>query len=470
MKKVIYALIFFISITAQVYAQPTISEITPTIGINKGTISVTIIGSGFQSGATVILTKFGIPDIIGTPTTVIESNTITTTFDLKSVPIGSYSVVVTNPVNQSGTFTDGLKVIPQLLISEVYYDTKTSGQYDEFIELFNNTPFLINLSGYKISDIGATVTFPSKSVFPAYSTITITRRGTVSYVSFGKKFDFEWQSSDSDIPDMSGGVIQLSDSGEAIILLDKDGSIIDVVTYENGTYTGVISHTAGVVKGQSLQREPPNQDTDNCNDDFTGGTPTPTTLRNILVLPTSGTVGTFVTITGQGFFATEGIIVDFGTTTTIATTTTDASGSFSTTFTATLQPDWGSVTVSATGLTSKAKVTMEFNLIPLPLLKFDKQVTSSGSATPGATLTYTLYYENIGSGTATNVVITDAIPDGTIYITNSASGVGTIFYSHDGGLIYDGLQSEPVTHIRWELLSALPPGGSGSVSFKVRIE
>ncbi|MFH1563171.1 MAG: hypothetical protein ABIF11_07135 [Nitrospirota bacterium] len=295
----------------------------------------------------------------------------------------------------------------------------------------------------------------------------------MAYTTLGNKYpDFEFVETSIDIPNMSKiGSFELSNTWDDVILLDNTGVVIDIVVYGTKSYPGVIPYTKTVTEGKSLQRQPPNKDTDDCSKDFIAGTPTPTVLRNILISPTSGTIGSFVTISGVGFFATEPIIIDFGTTSTIATTTTNASGSFSTTFTTTPQPDWGTVTVSAKGLTSNAKVTTEFAIIPLPLLEFHKEVISSGSATPGATLTYTLYYKNIGSGTATNILLTDAIPAETTYITGSAVGTNTdISYSHDGGLNYDEFQTEPVTHIKWELPGVLAPGAGGNVSFEVRVE
>jgi len=467
-REIIFSLLFFIFLSQEINAQPNISSIIPNIGINKGTICVTILGSDFNYGAMVILTKNG-TSIMGTPT-IVEANTITTTFDLKNAPIGSWNVVVINPPSNTGTLTDGFKVIPQLLITEVYYNTKISGEPDEFIEIYNPTLHLINLSGYKLSDLEGTLTFPTGSVLPSYATITIAQKGTMAYSTLDNKYpDFEFINTSSNIPEMSKiGSFELSNTWDDVILLDNTGVVIDIVVYGTKSYPGVIPYTNTVTEGKSLQREPPNQDTDDCSKDFVAATPTATVLRNILVSPISGTVGSFVTISGKGFFATEGIIIDFGTTSTIATTTTDGSGSFSTTFTATFQPDFGTVTVSAKGLNSQAKVTTKFNIIPLPLLEFRKEVTPSGSATPGATLTYTLYYENVGLGTATNVTLTDAIPAGTIYITGSTGTNTGILYSHDGGINYDGDQSTPVTHIRWNL-NDIAPGGSGNVSFAVRI-
>ncbi len=217
----ILVVVALFSTTVEVYAQPDISGITPDTGINEGTISVTITGSGFVSGATVSLTRATQPDIIGTSTS-IEPNTITTTFDLAEARTGSWSVVVTNPSdNQSGTLADGFRIIP--------------------------------------------------SEFP-------------------------------------------------------------------------------------------------------------------------------------------------------------------------------------------------------PLLSFTKSVTPDVPVSPGGTLTYTLSYENIGLGTAINVVLTDTIPVGTTYLTDSANGVGTAAYSHDGGISYDGYQTAPVTNIRWEINTPLVPMEFGKAGFTVRVE
>lgn len=118
----------------------------------------------------------------------------------------------------------------------------------------------------------------------------------------------------------------------------------------------------------------------------------------------------------------------------------------------------------------RVKVTRDAS----PSLIFTKEVrTSMGTASvsPGATLTYTLNYINTGAGTATNVIITDAVPAGTTYIINSATGNNTsITYSHNGGVDYDDEQTTPVTHIRWNLTKDIAPGASGSVYFNVKIE
>ncbi|MEW6608713.1 MAG: lamin tail domain-containing protein [bacterium] len=254
------------------------------------------------------------------------------------------------------------------LITEVYYDPPAPEEEYEFVELYNPTSSPINLSNYKLADGEGTYQFPTGTVLPAYGTITIASKASGFWTLFlNKNPDFEYATETNlFVPNMvkRGGSFALSNNGDEVILSDAFDAVIDVVVYEAGSYTGVISHSTGTTEGKSLQREPPDNDRNDCSQDFIAGSPTPTTLRNIIISPTAGTVGSLVTVSGQGFFATEEIIIDFGTTSTITTTTTNADGSFSVTFTVTLQTGCGSVTVNAKGLNSEAKATTIF-IIPL---------------------------------------------------------------------------------------------------------
>jgi hypothetical protein len=67
---------------------------------------------------------------------------------------------------------------------------------------------------------------------------------------------------------------------------------------------------------------------------FTVTVPVAATL---VISPITGTVGTLITVTGEGFGNSEQVRIDFGTTLTIATATTNPAGSFTTTFTANAQ-------------------------------------------------------------------------------------------------------------------------------------
>ncbi|MFH1563861.1 MAG: fibronectin type III domain-containing protein, partial [Nitrospirota bacterium] len=80
-----------------------------------------------------------------------------------------------------------------------------------------------------------------------------------------------------------------------------------------------------------------------------------------LVTPTKGTVGSFVTVAGNGFGVIELIRIDFGITPTITTTISDANGKFITTFIVNTQPI-GTTTIRAVGLFTNATAIAYFKI------------------------------------------------------------------------------------------------------------
>lgn len=106
----------------------------------------------------------------------------------------------------------------------------------------------------------------------------------------------------------------------------------------------------------------------------------------------------------------------------------------------------------------------------------------------GETVQYTISYKNSGKEAAKDVVINDPIPEGTTYIAGSATDKGKLTFSIDGGKTYnaaplvtyevvaEGNRKEKrvagtdlYTHIRW-VIDRVEPGGSGKVSFKVKVK
>jgi len=105
---------------------------------------------------------------------------------------------------------------------------------------------------------------------------------------------------------------------------------------------------------------------------------------------------------------------------------------------------------------------------------------------PGGAVIYTLRAENKGQKPASDVVVTDPIPEHMDYVDGSASSAGAkVTFSTDGGKTFlpkekltvkgkDGssraaLASE-LTHIRWQFEKPLAPGESRSVEFRARVE
>jgi len=105
---------------------------------------------------------------------------------------------------------------------------------------------------------------------------------------------------------------------------------------------------------------------------------------------------------------------------------------------------------------------------------------------PGDTVIFINSYENVGKKTVKNAVITNPVPEHTVYVDGSAEGKGvSVAFSVDGGKSYGTAKSLMVvgkdgkarpalgadyTHIRWTLQKSLAPGAKGSVSFNAKIK
>ena len=111
---------------------------------------------------------------------------------------------------------------------------------------------------------------------------------------------------------------------------------------------------------------------------------------------------------------------------------------------------------------------------------------SKAKVVPGDTVIFTTTYTNTGKQPADKVVITNPMPEHMDYIDQSAEGKGAkIEFSVDKGKTYgtpDKLMvtdaqgkarkagPKDYTTIRWTLVKSVPPGGTGSVSFRARVQ
>jgi uncharacterized repeat protein (TIGR01451 family) len=90
----------------------------------------------------------------------------------------------------------------------------------------------------------------------------------------------------------------------------------------------------------------------------------------------------------------------------------------------------------------------------------DKQKTS-----PGDTLTYKIYYDNIGTGDAADMSVSGPIPEGTTYVEGSAAGEGTkISFERKKAA---SPQTGAVININWIDQRLLKPGEERWVEYKV---
>jgi len=114
-----------------------------------------------------------------------------------------------------------------------------------------------------------------------------------------------------------------------------------------------------------------------------------------------------------------------------------------------------------------------------PVIQLTKSVNVT-SARPYEILTYTIRYTNVGSASAYNVTIDDAIYTNFVRLmtdsaeTNSGSTHNPTNYYYISGTWQDATQDagneNNLTRVRWVLQSPVLQNGVGTLEFKVRIE
>jgi uncharacterized repeat protein (TIGR01451 family) len=124
--------------------------------------------------------------------------------------------------------------VPMILIDAVYYDGLKTNEPDEAIRLFNTGSTPVDMAGWKISDGTSAAVFASATLLPGDSGLWVTRQATAFSRQFGFDPDFEVSDSDPDVPDLDGTWPGFSNTGDEVILLNAEDSLLDVVVYEDG--------------------------------------------------------------------------------------------------------------------------------------------------------------------------------------------------------------------------------------------
>lgn len=175
------------------------------------------------------------------------------------------------------------------------------------------------------------------------------------------------------------------------------------------------------------------------------------TLRNNLLSPLSGV--TVTVLSSKGILSSNAL-------------TTAASGQAVVTLTAPL--DAGPATIFAVGGGQVVSTTVQF-FQNATTVDFTPSVIaqSSGSVVqPGQIITYTLTITNAGPGNASNALLVGTIPNGTQYVSGSASGgVGP------NSLLARQVAQSPLgiasSVVAWQ--GNVPVGGSHTMSYAVRV-
>jgi len=89
------------------------------------------------------------------------------------------------------------------------------------------------------------------------------------------------------------------------------------------------------------------------------------------------------------------------------------------------------------------------------------------TARPGDVLTYTVTYANLGSTPLSSIVIQDATPPYTVFVSGSCGTLGA-------GLTGCAVTAQPGVGasgaVKWTLAGTLAPGASGTVTYQVRVQ
>jgi len=175
---------------------------------------------------------------------------------------------------------------PSLLISEVLYDPPGSEPDEEWIEIYSVATTTVVLSNYKIGDEEeegkgeGMLRFPADASINPGQVIVVANKATAFLDAWGFPPDYEMVDSDEAVPDMipytdwASGRVELSNSGDEVLILDGDDAIVDALSYGDKT-TFFDPPAPDVSAGHSLERVPANVDTDTADDWMDQEAPTP---------------------------------------------------------------------------------------------------------------------------------------------------------------------------------------------------
>lgn len=189
----------------------------------------------------------------------------------------------------------------RLLISEVLYFPLGANPEGEWFELYNAGDGPANLYDYKIGDeetIGqgeGMMRFPPGSVLLEDDILVVANQALSFYSKYGFYPDFELVNTSAAVPDLtnygewSGGSINLSQSEDELLLLDKSDQVQDSLSWGGSTWA-FSPAIPGVAQGHSLARIPANVDTNQASDWVEQIQPAPGQID--LALPTPAVTST----------------------------------------------------------------------------------------------------------------------------------------------------------------------------------
>ena len=172
---------------------------------------------------------------------------------------------------ENNVFSTGYWTRPKIVINEVYYDVspdKGTEPGDEWLELYNSEDYSVTLKDWTIGDNTTTRTIFANKSIPAHGFALISKDHSTWSLYWTVPAGVE-------IIELGQNIGNgLSNSGDRLILKDKDGNIIDQMSY--GTDNSLLNPPCpDVAEGHSLERSPVGKDTDVALDFIDQANPTP---------------------------------------------------------------------------------------------------------------------------------------------------------------------------------------------------
>jgi len=121
-----------------------------------------------------------------------------------------------------------------VLIVEVYYRAVRD---DEYIVVGNSGAAAVDLSGWTVTDLEGSASFPEGTVLPPRGEVVVTRNATSFAEDTLRRADFTYDRGDA--PRMAVVRIpRLANDGDEVLLRDRSGAVVDAVAWGDSRYAG----------------------------------------------------------------------------------------------------------------------------------------------------------------------------------------------------------------------------------------
>jgi hypothetical protein len=195
----------------------------------------------------------------------------------------------------------GADISTDLLISEILFNPGGSEPGGEWVEIFNRSSKPIQLAGHKVGDcqsrggLEGMYQFPEGAAIQPGEVMVIANQALLFSQKYGFIPDFELNDSDPSVVELtkyrvwSGGIINLNNAGDEIILLDPNDNFLDAISWGKSTFAFDPSAPA-TSDDHSLERIPGNVDRNWAGDWIVQPKPQPGSVY--LLQPTPETTST----------------------------------------------------------------------------------------------------------------------------------------------------------------------------------